>query len=64
MANYVINGKEMSERKFQIWTGRMVNLGMVRTLNKRGYTPEKISEITGLDGKLVNHYCNTTIDEL
>ena len=64
MADYVINGKEMSQRKFQIWVGKMVNLGIVKTLRKKGYTPEKISEITDLDIKLVNHYCDITIDEL
>ena len=64
MGKYVINDKEMSEKKFQIWLGKVVNLGTVKRLKGKGYTKEKISEITGLDEKLVDRYMKITIDEI
>lgn len=53
----VINGKEMSDKGFAIWIGKTVNKAMVKTLKKKGYTIEKISEITDLKESLVRHYC-------
>jgi hypothetical protein len=53
---YVVNGEEMSQRKFQLWLGKTVNIGMVRKLRDKGYSEAKISEITGLDQKMVARY--------
>ena len=53
---YVVNGEEMSQKKFEIWLGKTVDIGMVKKLRNKGYSEAKISEITGLDQKIVARY--------
>ena len=64
MADYVINGKEMTKRQFTIWLGKAMNLSRVKALKKVGYTNEKIAEITGWKPSLVERYSKITIEEL
>lgn len=53
---FVVNGKEMSQKQFAIWIGKAINKSMAHRLKDKGYSTAKIAELMDVKENTVLHY--------